>query len=900
MNFIEQVTYDLVSRGWDNLRNVTVVFPMHRAALFMKEELKRQLLAQQLDKPVVAPRFTTLSELTDELCAPYLQPDDEIRSVCMLHRIFTEQTHTDLGLDTFYGWGKQLLTDFSNADMSEADARSLFGNSADARQLEVTHLDEETRLRLLELMQGASPEEVVLQDSLREHLHALWRLLPSIYEEFNRQQRALGVGYTGARLKFVVEHFEELIAPQVAGRTFAFVGFNYLLGKERQLMELLQPQSLFYWDHDATFTTNRDAYKYTKQGIDRFGQSLPETGESEGKREVNVVATATSGAQAQFVHQWLQERQNAQGRVGIVIADETMLEPVIYALPSSVSGKVNITKGFPLRNTKVFADIVAYLSDKRHERREGGTYADVLRELNLTIAATIDAERQPEKKNWQQALIQESYYQAQVVLNRFCALIEDGTLAGITQLSTLRNLLRRHLETVLLPFHGDPVTTIQVIGVLETRLLDFEHLLVLNVEEGVLPKTAADNSFIPFYLRKYYHMPTGSESAEVYAHNFFRLLRRTKDATILFCDATDGNNKKSMSRFLMQIMTSEEFAVKKFRLAESQALATEELNLTASEVQASSYKCQVPGSKIKLSPSAINTYLRCPMRFYLQYVLGIAATEESGIIMQPNELGSLVHNTIHAAYEDVLGELPALLSAEQAKKLVDSATLDKAIEKGYRALNEEYKSKHAEVENRFIPEEHKAETLVARTHVKHILENDARLAERGLRIVRMEEPYYFTLAVPGVGEVLIGGYIDRIDEVDGHLRVLDYKTGRFDSKKTAAATLDALFAAGSEHGYMLQTFIYCMACADAYNRKKLNPAGLPVMPALLFSGKKEHDPSLRIGKDAVLDFEGSVLSEFRELLTQKVQEILTASVFSKCEDDGRCGENCPFALLCGR
>ena len=113
MNFIEQVTYDLTSRGWENLRNMTVVFPMHRAALFMKEELKRQMLLQHLDAPVVAPRFTTLSELADELCAPYLRPDDEIHSVCLLYDIFCEQTHVDIGLDTFYGWGRQLLTDFA-------------------------------------------------------------------------------------------------------------------------------------------------------------------------------------------------------------------------------------------------------------------------------------------------------------------------------------------------------------------------------------------------------------------------------------------------------------------------------------------------------------------------------------------------------------------------------------------------------------------------------------------------------------------------------------------------------------------------------------------------------------------------------------------------------------------
>ena len=890
MTFIEQVTYDLVRRGWDNMKHLTVVFPMHRAALFMKEELKRQMLAEGLDKPVVAPRFTTLSELADELCSPYLQLDDEIRSICMLHRIYCEQTHTDIPLDIFYGWGKQLLTDFSNADLSETDAKALFANSADARGFEVTSLDEETQERLLELVKGEGLR--VEENSLREKLHALWRLLPTIYEEFGREQRALGVGYAGARMKFVVEHFEEKIAPQVAGRTFAFVGFNYLLGKERQLMQLLRPQALFYWDHEADFKTNRDAYKYTEAGIMLFGQTLPEE-PLQPRQPLHVVATATAGAQAQYVHQWLQERANEPGRTGIVIADETLLEPVIYALPGSVTGRVNITKGFPLRNTKVFADIVAYLSDKRHDKREDETYADVLRRLSRSIAETIDSEREPDKKNWQQALIQESYYQAQVVLNRFCRLLEDADkpLAAITQLSTLRNLLRRHLETVSLPFHGDPVTSIQVIGVLETRLLDFDRLLVLNVEEGILPKRETDNSFIPFYLRKYYHMPTGSESAEVYAHNFFRLLRRCKDTTVLFCDAVDGDSKKGMSRFLMQILTSGEFPVEKQRLAENALVPTDEPDLA--QLQPETLE-----PKTKLSPSAIKTYLRCRMKYYLQEVLGLRDSEDGTIVMQGNDLGTLIHGTIHAVYSEVLGPLPVTLRPEMADRLLAEETIDKAIVEGFRELNEDYRRHHPmQTGDYYLPEEHKAETLVAKTHVRRVLQNDLRQAQKGLTLVSMEQAYYCTLDVPGVGEVSVGGKIDRIDIADEHLRILDYKTGK--DKTRSAKSLEDLFADGSKSGNVLQTFIYCLACVEGTRGKQLNPAGLPVMPGLVFTDRKEMDPTLEVNKVQVLDFANTLLPEFRAQLTAKVQEILTAESFPKCEDRKKC-ENCAFALLCNR
>ena len=886
MTFIEQVTYDLTRRGWENLRNMTVVFPMHRAALFMKEELKRQMLQQHLDRPVLAPRFTTLNELADELSAPYLRPDDEISSVCLLYEIFCEQTHVEIGLDTFYGWGRQLLTDFSNADMSEADPEALFRNSADAHRLEETWLSDETRQRLLELVEGRDQHDDSA-DSMRAKLQALWRLLGNVYREFGARQRAQGVGYTGARLKYVVDHFDE-IAPALKGRTFVFVGFNYLLAKERQLMQLLQPQALYYWDHEETFRTNPDAYKYTAEGIRLFGQALPAQDEPVGVKTVDVVSTATSSAQAQFVHQWLTDKAKAGGRVGVVIADETMLEPVIYALPQGVSGRVNITKGYPLRNTKIYADILAYLSDKRNDCQAGETCADVLRRLSLSIAGTLDAERQPEALNWQQALIQESYYQAQVVLNRFCALIEEGPLKGIG-LTTLRNILRRHLEMVSLPFHGDPVTDIQVIGVLETRLLDFDHLLVLNVEEGTLPKTQADNSFIPYYLRKYYHMPTGSESAEVYAHNFFRLLRRTQDATLLFCEATNGDNRKSMSRFLMQILTSPEFRVNRYNLTESSVLPTERLNLMREPETE---------PKVRFSPSALKTYLTCPMKYYLQHVQGIASTQESGIIMRINELGTLVHGAVCAIYQKVLGTLPAAVTPEMGPRLLDERQIDEALLAGYRALNEDYRRWHPGYEGDFfLPEEHKAESKVAKVHIRNVLENDLRTAEtQGLTVVAMERWYDFSLDILEVGEVSVGGFIDRLDIVGGRLRVLDFKTGK--PADSFPKALESLFEPQNVHGNMLQTLIYCLACEDGKNKRYVNPGDLPVMPALLYTAKKNFDPTLRLAGTPLTDFTPEQQESFRALLEAKVHEILTATAFPQIDDDRYCQKYCPFAILC--
>ena len=895
MKFIEQVTNDLIAQGWDSLKDYTVVFPMHRAGLFMKDQLKAEMKRQRLERPVIAPGFITLDELVDEFSAPYLQPDDEIHSVCQLYSIYKQVTSSQVPLDVFYGWGRQLLTDFSNTDKSEVDAAQLFANSAEARQLEEVILDEETRQRLLDLM--GNERKDIADGSIRKTLQDLWAALPKIYAAFREQQLRQGIAYGGARLRYVVEHFDEAVAPRLGNRQFAFVGFNYLLAKERELMLRLQDRSRFYWDHDPHFSTNRDAYKYTAANIALFGQNLPSEEDEERTADkpkpVTVIATATASAQAQFVHEWLEERAGASGQIGVVIADEAMLEPVIYALPDRLSGRANITKGYPLRNTSVFAYIITYLSDNRNDRQAGETYADVLRRLTDNIAARIDSERNPENTSWQQALVQESYYQAQRVISRFSMLIEDGTLSEVEQLSTLRNLLRRHLETVLLPFHGDPITPVQVIGVLETRLLDFDHLLVLNVEEGVVPNTLADNSFIPFYLRKYYHMPTGTESAEVYAYNFFRLLRRSQDTTLLFCNATEGNNKKSMSRFLMQMLTSPtEFEVKKGQLVESSQIQTSDLQLIDSAL----LPLYAHRESLRLSPSSLGTYLECPMRFYLEKVLRLNANEPVGLVMKPNEIGTLVHGTLEAVYRRIGGypegevKAPFRVTPEAIDTyLNDPKQLDEMLGKGFEGLKP------------YRREEHRAETLVAKTHVRRVLETDRALAGQpgGLTIVGLEQPWQLTLPVEtgsGYVNVQISGVIDRLDIVNGRLRVIDYKSGSYKPAYFHIASPEEL-TADDKHKYMLQTFIYGLACLNERTARTLNPHQLPLAPGLLFPGKKDCDPTLKINNQPVLNF-ADYKEEVQALLTAKVREIITATDFPKQEAE--CKPYCPFLLLCAR
>lgn len=905
MDFLTLVTQDLIRRfGIDNLQSLTVVFPMHRAGLFMRECLQREVLARS-SKPILAPQMQTIDDLIASLSG--LHAEDEILSVCRLYDIYKRHTGSDMTLDIFYGWGRQLLQDFSSVDMSLADADSLFSNAVAAQQLDQIELSNELKERLLSLF--GNNEHEADDEAYRARFQQLWDALPAIWSEFRQLQMEDRVGSSGARLRWLIEHWDEVL-PRLQGRQFAFVGFNYLLRSEKQLLQLLRGQSLFYWDYDPDFQTNPDAYRFIRKHIeDGLTNALPAEQEaSSGPKPIQIISTSGAHVQAQYVHDWL---LNCKGKTGIIIADEAQLEAVIYALPDTVSEHVNITKGYPLKNTKIFTDIVTWLTDHHHDKLPSeADYTGVLARLleyclPLPTAKDAEQDEEPQPMSWQELLTAESQFQARLVIERFRHLIRMGRLIQIDSLKTLRNLLRRHLETASLPFHGEPVTDIQVIGVLETRLLDFDNLLILNAEEGVVPRVVADHSFIPYYLRKYYAIETPDESAAAYAYNFFRLLRRAKNITMLFSEAATAMGRKTMSRFVMQILTSPEYAVTKARIGQSMTCVQPTYSLLdpARPSLASIWKDK---RYAQLSASAISTYLNCKRRFYLQYILMLTPPETISPLLQANEMGSLIHGTIRAAYSRIASVLPATIPAEQIRDfLASDEHQEQALDWAYQDMNTTYE-RHTGIANRYNKEEHKAENVVVRANVRKVLENDAQLEDWQLLEVEKEH----RVSIPVIMEdgnilpVKVGGIIDRLDCVmrNGRkvVRVLDYKTGAYNAKKMIAPKIETVFAQETDdYKYILQTLIYSLAVASDQTLEEPYKS-LPLMPGLLFTRMdvSRFDSSLKVEEETITDFGRQIQDAFRPMLQELVQEICVTKDFPQCSEE-HCGKSrCPFMTLC--
>lgn len=895
-SFLQKVTDDLISRfGIHHLDQCTLVFPMQRAGLFVKQYISQVIEQSVEDVPVVLPHSMTVDTLVDSLCP--LQPNDEVTSVCQLYEIYKHHTDHTLPIDAFYGWGVQLLNDFSSVDMALLSGDDIMHYTSTIKRYDEIELDQDTRDRLETLLQNSGP-----QNSVREYFTALWKALPQIYREFCDTQTRLGVGSRGARSAWVINHFlDEDVQERIAGRTYVFIGFNYLLAAEWQLMNLLRDKALYYWDNDPDFHLDDNVYRFVHANIKQFPNALQDSAlRIDSQPSISAIACQSSSAQSQYVNEWLLSHYNKGEKTAVVVADESMLQSVVYALPDkdTLASRVNVTKGYPLRSTQLFSQVCSILDTSV----ESSSADKILPETISALEAYYHHMPRPEKDSWQAVLLDESYYQIQVILRRMQLLMQRDAFvcSELSDTRVIRNLLRRQLEQVNIPFHGEPITDIQIIGVLETRLLDFDHLLILNVEEGVVPATSADRSFLPYDLRREYKMATREEDAQIYAYNFFRLFRRAKDVTLMFSDSFTDKGKRTMSRFLMQMLCSPEYDITRYRLTESAEVKPFALGSTVFTTEDKAPQ--------HLSPSAISEYIECPRWFYLDKIRHLTESDTSGVMLPPNTIGDLLHATLKTAYLDMCGvpdgekrELtqPTDITSDMLTAYMkDPSNLSRALDVAYQEENEQFLHYHPlETEAPYVRANHEAENHAILTMAYNVLSKDKESAP--FTLVWLEHKVDITL-----NGISLHGIIDRLDIVNDDngrfVRILDYKTGGFDAKKITF-TLENLLTDSAKR-YALQTLIYSEMTLSHIPSEYTS---LPLRPQLLFTRKLSEQGYLSCGSSAIKDYQTDIQSSFVTSLGQTLQLISDnmqpGQEFIMQPDLTICANSyCPFHLLCNR
>ena len=902
-SFLAYVAEDIIQKYGTDLSRTAVVFPNKRASLFLNEHLARLTNG----KPLWSPAYITISELFRQQSS--LTVADPIKLVCDLHKSFCLHTGSDETLDKFYGWGQLLISDFDDIDKNMADAERVFANLRDIHELDdLSYLTDEQRQLLKHFFSHFTEEH---ETELKQRFLRLWSHFTDIYHDFNERLAQQGLAYEGALYRSVVTNNQETITNNSYDR-YLFVGFNLLQKVEQQLFSQLQKEgkARFYWDFDDYYMQQHEAGRFIASYLSYFPNELDSQREDIYKnfqqpKDITYLAAPTEHIQARYVSKWLRDQQRYKDgrRTAIVLCNEQLLPTVIHCLPDEVE-KVNITTGYPLSQTPVASFIQRY-----YDMVLGGNSTRLVRlfhrhpyarfvEDGQPLLTMLRAIAQGGKEEITDPLFQESLFRAYTLVNRLNALVESGDLQVSD--TTLQRLVNQLIQQTTIPFHGEPAEGLQVMGVLETRNLDFEHVLLLSCNEGNMPKGVNDSSFIPHSIRQAYELTTVENKVSIYAYYFHRLLQRAKDVTILWNNATEDGQRGEMSRFMLQLLVESRQHITQHTLQSGKSIA----RYTPAPIEKTPHVLdllnqQFIGPDALLSPSAINKYMRCQLQFYYRYIAGIKEPDEPA---DEQELDNRIFgNIFHQAADTLYHQLPKHVTREALDQLLKSKiAIGKAVDDAF----------HEELPHALIGGLHLINREVIIRYLRQLIEIDKALAP--FDILGLECDVYRELAVTdgqsaGSLQLRLGGRIDRLDQMsDGRIRVVDYKTS---SKKIKYLnSVEDIFDPAKIHDhsdYYLQTFTY----ADIVSRQQADILHLPsdvthhaVSPALLFiqhASAKDYDPTLCFGKVKILDIREHS-DRFCELLENKVNEIFMKNIPFTPTTDLKICQTCPYLQMCRR
>lgn len=928
--FLEFVSEDIIHKWGTDLSRVAVVFPNKRAALFMNEHL-----ARYARKPMWSPAYITISDLFRRHSD--MQVGDSIKLICDLHKSFVKCTGLNESLDHFYGWGQLLLTDFDDIDKNMADADRIFCNLKDIHELDdISYLDDEQRKMLKRFFANFSDDH---ESELKRRFLSLWSHFSDIYHDYNKRLQEQGLGYEGAVYREVAT--KDNI--EFKYDRYIFVGFNLLQQVEQKLFARLKKmgKANFYWDFDEYYmprhktTSATDAGHYISMYLEHFPNELDTRSKEiyanmRQPKHISYISAATENIQARYVSQWLRnDNRYKDGRhTAVVMCDENILLPVMHSLPNEAD-KVNITSGFPLGMTPV-ASLISLLFDlyttgaMQHSRRYRTQYVDKVlahpyaqyiadciplspmgKIDNITLLqqiGTLIKHVGVKAKDESDALFQESIFRMYTIINRLEQLATSGDMN--VDVTTLRRLTKQLITTTTIPFHGEPVVGIQIMGVLETRNLDFNHVLLLSCNEGNMPKSVNDSSFIPYSIRKAHGLTTIDNKVAIYSYYFHRLLQRAQDVTIVYNNTTDNGHTGEMSRFMLQLMVDGTHNIKHLNL-----LAQNVPTTMCSKAIVKDEKIQQELDQMKnISPSAINVYIRCPLAFFYEYVARIKEPDCEDDTVDNRMFGNIFHKAAQFIYEDVTSRHATVEKTQLQKYLKDEKMLETVVD---RAFNEElFKLSASEAANKKRATEYNGLQIINRKviieYLQQLLKTDQRLAP--FTVLGLEKQVYndivFNTEDGAQRKVKIGGIIDRLDMVTDPttgkptIRVVDYKTGS--PIKSAIKSIDEVFEGNSyKHSdYYLQTFLYSLIIN---NSSKLNPSKYNVSPALLFikqASADNYDPVLCIDEHKVTDI-GIYKTEYLKLLKEKLGEIFSKQKPFVPTNDKRTCKMCAFRMICG-
>ena len=962
--FLEQVANCLHNTYGDELQRYCIVFPNIRAGLFFK-----RYLAQLSDKPVWAPEFRSLNSLFEEITG-WTQAD-RLSLIFELFKAFKQHKQTNESFENFYFWGEMLLEDFDDADKHLVDARDLFRNVADLKEIDrvFDYLSEQQKEAIRLFWQDFNGGN---KGSFKDDFETVWTLLFPIYETFRNSLKEKSVAYEGMIQREAAHLMREGIATHIHYEKYVFIGFNALTKCEARFFDSLKKlnKAIFFWDYDQYYLCNQwhEAGAFMRENIQRFPSewNFDTRNLEHPSKRIEIISVPSDTGQTMLAGQLLENIYAQDGenidwiRTVVVLTDEYLLLPMLSALPEAARD-VNITMGYPFtcspanslferlaslqQHSRLYADgarffhqdvcmilqhpyiqsiipneaaaIIKYIIE--HNRiyvaastpaaitREGEenrllqdifkrcTHAKEFTDYLLTIISIMmdDAPALSSNEDGGRGLY---LYTLQTALQRIRDVLATDNID--MEIQVFCRLLRKVLASLKIPFSGEPLRGLQLMGMLETRSLDFDHVIILSMNEGIFPKGSPHQSFIPYNLRKGFGLTTSERNDAVNAYHFYRLIQRATNVHLICNSAATDLNAGEMSRFISQLIYEPVFKVQRrnftFNINIGSEIPivkerTDEVRqILGMYLAENSESLSQPNQTKRLSPSALNCYIDCPLRFYFRYVEGLKEKDEVTDEIDHSVFGKLLHKTMELMYQPLLKTeiTPDILARLQK----DQKNIQKNM---LRAFAEEYF--HAkQITDADITGRNIIIREVLLKYIRRILEIDGNTAP--FTILSLEEPLRVRLPIRKDGQISflnMYGYIDRLDCVRDTLRIIDYKTGNAQCSFKSIADLFDSSKTGN-HAVM-QTLTYSCMTRMVHDKYSRICSGLYVMKDLF---KEEFDPRIHISRQPPIDNYFDVADEFETELNRLLSEMfLSEEPFTQTENRKKCA-NCLYKDFC--
>ena len=815
--FIDECVKNILEKKIDT-RKLCVVLPSKRASLFVIESFKRSIGS----KPIIQPELITINELFKKISG--LSIVDDLIAISKLYTIYKEHLCTDETFEDFVCWGQVLLNDFDDIDKYLVDPSAIFANIEDIKEIDqrFSYLTPE-QIQLIKRFWGSFISEKLSIE--QESMYKVWKKLLPIYIDLKELLVRNGIGYEGLAYRNSIEILEKDNHLVFKDKTFAFIGFNALNECEHRLLRFLKAKgkALFYWDSDPYYTNNdwNEAGYFLKENMQRYPSEISTNVNSclVGK-QVSIVQCPSSVSQVKYVSEILSSWVSSGvdwSKTAVILCDETLLLSLIHSIPHEIS-KVNITMGFPLKvspasecimvllkmykniskNSFLYCDLLDVLQNDLSRRiinkdiydfinnkkwlkydriciddisfyckdlfvniKNGEECLDVLRNISLKIISKIG------EKNTFNDILRECFYTIYTRINQIDLVIKEDI--NLRSLQIVMMLVKQALNSSKVSFVGEPLQGLQVMGILESRVLDFENLLVLSVNEGNLPSTSISSSYIPFNLRQGYGLPTIKQRDAIYSYYFYRLLQRSNDVRCLYVSGALKNEE--MSRYLSQIYYDDSF--KKTITNISIPLKNKPsvtLTINKTDVVMNQLRLKFCDSGRALSAKALNTYIDCNLKFYYQNVVNIYKEEELDEIPNNMTFGNIYHKAMQNVYGEAIG---VVLDVKKIELILNDN--EKITKTGKKAFEDENIGTQM-----ILSGYYEIIFNVVTKYVIQTLKTDIKRAP--FKIIGLEyelKPYDKTIMINDESfDLKLFGLIDRIEETESETRIIDYKTGK--------------------------------------------------------------------------------------------------------------------------